>query len=138
MSLPKDPYNEAHLFVAAVRVVAYQKATTPDIEDICSMLSCSKELALQIARNLEKTNIVDVVETPYSTKVSVAEHQKIEEISKKETEGGIEEELKKFQESKKGLSKEFETIQAEQAKKKQDEFADIEQKLKNALKESNK
>ncbi len=84
MKLPKDPYNEAHLFVAAVRVVAYQKSTTPDIEDICSMLSCSKELALQIARNLEKTNIVDVVETPYSTKVSVSDHQKIEEISGKQ------------------------------------------------------
>jgi hypothetical protein len=58
---------------------------------------------------------------------------KIEEIPRQEDESKLAEELKKFQESQKGLSQKIENIQAEQAQKKKDLFAEMEKKLKQEL-----
>jgi hypothetical protein len=49
-------------------------------------------------------------------------------------ESKIEKELQKFQSSKKMISQKIESIKSEQAKKKQDLFAEIEEKLKKKIK----
>ena len=56
---------------------------------------------------------------------------KIEEIPRGAGESKLEEELKKFQSSKKGLSKKIELFQAKQAEKQKNLFAELEKKLKN-------
>ena len=52
-----DPYNEAHLFVATVRILEHLKGTAPPVEEVCSMLNISVESGLVVCRKLKKLNI---------------------------------------------------------------------------------
>ena len=58
---------------------------------------------------------------------------KIEELPRDDDKSKLEEELKKFQESQKGLSQKIESIQTEQAEKKKNLFAEMEKKLKQEI-----
>jgi uncharacterized protein YlxW (UPF0749 family) len=77
--------------------------------------------------------IVDSVEASFDNRLFIRDYLKIEEIPREEDESKLEEELKKFQESQKGLSQKIENIQAKQAQKKKDLFAEMEKKLKQEL-----
>jgi len=133
----KDPsknfYMMAHLFVSAIRVLEYQNNTPPTLADISQILTMSLERSNYICRKLKEMGIVDSVEGSFGNRLFIRDHLKIEEIPRQEDESKIEEELKKFQESQKGLSKKIENIQAEQAQKKKDLFAEMEKKLKQEL-----
>jgi hypothetical protein len=74
--------------------------------------------------------IVDVVEGAFGTGLFINNHIKIEEIQRGEQEDKLEAALKLFKDSKKGLTKKIASIQAKQAKKQKDLFAEIEKKLK--------
>ena len=133
----KDPsknfYMMAHLFVSAIRVLEYQNNTPPTLADISQTLTMSLERSNYICRKLKEMGIVDSVEGSFGNRLFIRDHLKIEEIPRQEDESKLEEELKKFQESQKGLSKKIENIQAEQAQKKKDLFAEMEKKLKQEL-----
>lgn len=77
--------------------------------------------------------IIDVVEGSYGDRLFVRDFLKIEEISRDDNESKLEEELKKFRESQKGLSQKIESIQSQQAEKKKNLFAEMEKKLKQEL-----
>ncbi len=77
--------------------------------------------------------IVDSVEASFGNRLFIRDHLKIEEISREDDESKLEEDLKKFQESQKGLSQKIENIQAKQAQKRKDLFAEMEKKLKQEL-----
>jgi uncharacterized protein YlxW (UPF0749 family) len=77
--------------------------------------------------------IVDSVAGSFGNRLFIRDHLKIEEIPREDDESKMEEELKKFQESQKGLSEKIKTIQARQAQKKKDLFAEMEKKLKQEL-----
>ena len=77
--------------------------------------------------------IIDVVEGSYGARLFVRNFLKIEEIPRGDHESKLEEELKKFRESQKGLSQKIESIQTQQAEKKKNLFAEMEKKLKQAL-----
>ena len=77
-----DPYSEAHLFVAAIRILHYQKQTLPDIGDVCSMLGFSVEAGLASCRKLEKLNIIEISEDPFSIRLSIGDHLEIENLER--------------------------------------------------------
>jgi len=129
-----DLYTGAHLVVAAIRVSEYQNGSPASIENVCRMLSFSLEQGYYICRRLAEMEIVGMVEGAYGTKLFLKDHLKLEEIPKGQVESKIEKELQKFQSSRKQISKKIESIKTEQAKKKQDLFAELEQKLKKNLK----
>jgi hypothetical protein len=119
-----DLYTSAHLVVAAIRI----------FEELCQALSYSLEQGHYICRKLVEMEIIGMIEGAYGTKLYIKDHLKLEEIPKGPVESKIEKELQKFQTAKKQISQKIETIKSEQAKKKQDLFAEIEQKLKKKLK----
>ena len=129
----KDFYTDAHLFVSAIRVCEHQHHTPPTVEDICRILSMSIEHSSYICRKLKQMGIIDVVEGSFGNRLFVRDFLKIEEIPRGENESKLEEELKKFRESQKGLSQKIESIQAQQAEKKKNLFAEMEKKLKQEL-----
>jgi len=130
-----DLYTHAHLIVSAIRVLSHQNAKPPSIDEISQALSFSLEQGNLICNKLSSMGIVDVVEGAFGTGLFIKNHIKIEEIQRGEKEDKLEAALKKFQDSKRGLTKKIESIQARQAKKQKDLFAEIEKKLK---KESDK
>lgn len=129
-----DPYTEAHLFVAAIRLLQYQKQTPPSIEDICATLDVSVEGALAVCRNLQKYSIVTISEDPFSIKLGVDNHLEIEKLPKNQKDGdSLSKDLEKFLAKKKDMDKKVAAIQAGLQKKKQDLHSDIEAKLRKEM-----
>jgi len=129
----KDLYTSAHLFISAIRVCEHQNSTPPTVEDICRVLSMSIERSSYLSRKLKEMEIIDVVEGSYGNRLFIRDFLKIEEIPRGDDESKLEEELKKFQESQKGLLQKIESIQTQQAEKKKNLFAEMEKKLKQEL-----
>lgn len=125
-----DLYSNAHIVVAAIRVLAHQKNAPPSIEDVCQTLSFSLEQGNFICNKLEEMQIIEIVEGSYGTRLFIKSHLKIEDIPRGDKVSGLEEELKKFQSSRKNFTKEIESFQAKQAKKQKALFAELEKKLK--------
>jgi hypothetical protein len=128
-----DLYSNAHLVVAAIRVLEHQKTIPPSIDEICQTLSFSPERGNLICRKLHEIGIIDVVEGVYGTRLFIKNHLLIEEIPKGTRESGLEKELKKFKETKKDYTQKIESLQAEQAEKRKSLFSEIEKKLKKGL-----
>ena len=129
----KDLYTSAHLFISAIRVCEHQNSTPPTVEDICRVLSMSIERSSYLSRKLKEMEIIDVVEGSYGNRLFIRDFLKIEEIPRGDDESKLEGELKKFQESQKGLLQKIESIQTQQAEKKKNLFAEMEKKLKQEL-----
>jgi hypothetical protein len=93
----------------------------------------SIERSSYLSRKLKEMEIIDVVEGSYGNRLFIRDFLKIEEIPRGDDESKIEEELKKFKESQKGLLQKIESIQTQQAEKKKNLFAEMEKKLKQEL-----
>ncbi|MGB3213106.1 MAG: hypothetical protein WBB19_20555 [Desulforhopalus sp.] len=134
-----DPYNEAHLFVAAIRILQYQRGGAPPVEDVCTMLDISVESGLAACRKLKKFGILDLLEDPFSIRLSVTHHLEIENLPReRKEEGGLNRDIEEFMAKKKNMDKKVEDIQAALNKKKQDLFRDVEEKMKRKMEEINK
>jgi hypothetical protein len=134
-----DAYTEAHLFVAAVRVLQHQGGCPPKIEDVCAMLRFSVEVGHTVCRRLAKRGIIETFEDPFSIKLAVVNHLEIESLPKKVTEqNSLAKELEKFQSERKNTEQKVAALQAEMAKKRQGLFADIEAKFKKEMEKQKK
>jgi DNA-binding Lrp family transcriptional regulator len=126
-------YSSAHLFVSAIRVFEHQNNTPATLEDISRLLKISIERSHYLGRKLKEMGIIDEVEGSYGIRLFISNHLKIEDIPREDDGGKLEAELKKFKESQKELSHKIETIQAKQAEKKKNLFAEMDKKLKQQL-----
>ncbi len=92
-----DPYNEAHLFVAAIRLLHHQKQSPPTIEEVCEILNVSVEAGLAVCRKLKKRTIVTISEDPFSIKLGIDDHLEIEKLPREQEEGdSLSRDLEKF------------------------------------------
>ena len=125
-----DLYSNAHLMVAAIRILTHKNSKHPSLNEICNTLSFSLEQGNLICKKLKELGIVDVVEGAFENHLFIKDHLKIEEIPRDKKEDRLEEALKKFKDSKKDFSKKIESFQAKQAEKQKALFAELEEKLK--------
>jgi hypothetical protein len=123
-------YNNAHLVVAAIRVLEYQKGRPPTVDEMCETLSVSLEQGHMLCRKLQDMCIVEVLEGSYGTRLFIRDHLKIEEIPKESRETGLEDAVRQFQDSRKGMAQKVASIQANRAEKKKNLFAELDKKLK--------
>ncbi len=128
-----DKYSEAHLFVAAIRILQHKNRMPPSLEEVCSTIDISVESGHVVCRSLEKKGIIAVMEDPYSLKVNVADHLAIEDIKHQEEENSFARELEKFQTKKQESQKKIADIQAQFDKNKKDKLSDIEAKFKKEM-----
>ncbi len=134
-----DTYSEAHLFVAAVRLLTHQQGASPSLEDICETLKISDESAHATCRNLKKFGILDTMEDPFTIKVTITDHLKIEELPREQSEeNSLAKEIERFQAKKKNLDDKVSSIQAEIEEKKKGLFSDIEAKFKKEMEKQKK
>jgi len=126
-----DLYAKAHLVVAAIRILECQADVSSSIEKVCQVISFSLEHGNLICKKLGEMGIIEIVEGTYGTRLFIKNHLKIEEIPRGAGESKLEEEIKKFQNDKKGLSKKIELFKTEQAEKQKNLFAEVEKKLRN-------
>lgn len=129
-----DPYNEAHLFVAAVRIVHHQKQSPPTIDEVCSTINISVEAGLPTCRSLEKLGIIEMSEDPFSIKLTIANYLDIEKLPREvKDENKLARELEEFMAKKKDMEKKVDTIKADLEKKRQDMHSSIEEKLRREM-----
>ncbi len=129
-----DAYNEAHLYVAAIRLLHHQDGGLPSLEGVCQVLNVSVEAGNAVCRNLKKRGIIEILEDPFSVRLAVANHLDIEKIPQgRNEENNLAKELEKFQAEKRNMDQKVANIQDEMKKKKQDMFSDIEAKLKKEM-----
>jgi DNA-binding MarR family transcriptional regulator len=132
-------YQEAHLIVAAVRVLQHTKGTPPSVEEVGALLKFSTEMTHAVCRKLEKLGIVETVTDPFAVKVSITDHLGLEKIPRQqETADSLRQELENFQAKKTDMDKKVATIQAELKKKKESMFADLEARFKKEFEKSQK
>ena len=130
----KNLYSTAHLIVAAIRVLEHQKKMPPDVESLAKALSFSLEETHFFCRRLHKLGIIDVVEGAFGNKLFIKNHLELETLPKTVDDKPIKDDIDKFMTQKQDQFKEIESIKAKQEKKKKELFSDIEQKLKEKLK----
>ena len=129
-----DPYTEAHLFVAAIRLLGYQKKSPPTIDEVCAALNVSVEACLSVCRKLQKRSIVAISEDPFSIKLGIDNHLEIENLPRQqEDRDSLSKDLEKFMAKKKDMDKKVEAIQAGLQKKKQDLHSDLEARLRQEM-----
>ena len=126
-------YKNAHLFVAAVRILEHQNSAPPAIEDVCEMLSISVEQGSYISRKLKEYGAIEMVESAYGPRLFIKDHLKLEEIPAEEQEDRLGVALKEFQSSRQQHSNKVAAIQKTQQEKKKSLFADLEKQLKKNL-----
>jgi hypothetical protein len=126
-------YSIAHLMAATIRIFEYQKGHPPSIEQVCETLSFTSEQGHIYLNKLTELGIMEVVEGNFGTRIFLRDHLKIEEIPKDSKESGLGDAVKEFQDSRKKISEKIASIQADQAKKKKDLFAELESQLKKKL-----
>jgi len=131
-----DKYQEAHLIVAAIRILRHTKNAPPSIEDVSQMLKMSVELVHAACRQLEKKGIVETVADPFTVKLSLIDHLELEKIPRQQEVNSLQEELNKFQSQKSNMDQKVASIQAELKKKKEAMFANLEAQFKKEIKKS--
>ena len=134
-----DPYTEAHIFVAAIRILQHLKGTAPPVEDVCEMVGVSVESGMAVCRKLKRLGIMEILDDPFSDRLSVANHLEIEKLPREyKDEGKLAKDIEQFMAQKMNMDKKVEEIQAAMKKKKQDLFSDIEAKMKQRIHELKK
>ena len=126
-------YKNAHLFIAAVRVLEHRKSAPPAIEDVCEMLSMSVEQGSYICRKLQERHVIELVESAYGPRLFIKYHLKLEDFKTQEQEDRLGDALKEFQTSRQQHSSKIAAIQKTQKEKKKNLFADLEKQLKKNL-----
>ena len=99
-----DLYTDAHLVVSAIRVLEHRNTAPPSIDDLCQALSFSLERGNLILNKLNDLGIIDMIKGAYGIKLAVKDHLLIEDIPRDQKESSLAEDIKKFQDSRKGLS----------------------------------
>lgn len=128
-----DLYSDAHLVVAAIRILERRNSVPPSIDNICNFLSFSPERGNYICRKLDETGVIEIVEGAFGIRLFLKNHLAIEEIPKNIKTSSMDDELKKFKDSRKELNQRVASIQAQQAEKKKNLFAKLEDQLKKHL-----
>jgi len=129
-----DPYNEAHLFVAAIRVLRQQKNSPPSVEEVCGLLGISDEAGHALRRKLEGLGIIETVADPFTVKMAVANHLALENLPRQEeAKDALARQLERFQAEKKSGEQKFSSLQEEFNRKQQEKLAGIEAMFKKEM-----
>lgn len=125
------PQAQAHLIVAAVRVLAHRSGRPPSVEEVAELIGWSRELVGHLVRGLESRGILSVIKSPFDLRVEVADHTQIEALPVEDTGPGLKDEVEEFHERFKKKQEElqnlFDSNEMEERKKKR--LAGLDQEL---------
>ena len=133
MTNKTDFYTTAHVFVAAIRVLEYQKQAPPALDAVCDLIAISLEQGHYIIGQLKEMGIIELVSGTYGDRLFIKNHLSLEEIPQNQQGSQLEDALKEFKQSREGFTQKITDLKTKQAKKKKDLFAELEMKLKKGL-----
>lgn len=75
-------YADAHLFVAAVRILEHSKGRSPSLKEIADMLDLSSEETARISRRLDDAGIIRTAVSGTEERFYIIDHILIENLPK--------------------------------------------------------
>jgi hypothetical protein len=130
-----SPYREAHLIVAAVRILEHLHKGPPAIEQVAGLLSVSIEEAGMACRKLESVGILEIIEKSGEARLFIGEHRLIEKLPDKTEKNRLSRDLEKFYREKQAERKTIDALRSMQEEKRKKINKQIEQQLKNKISE---
>jgi hypothetical protein len=89
-------YEEGHLLVAAVRLLAHRDRRPPTIEDVARETGQPPEMCGHLARSLASLGIVKLLKNPFDARVEILDHLRLEKLPRGERPPAIEGEIQEF------------------------------------------
>ena len=129
-----DLYHGAHIYVSAVRVCSHLHNNQPTTEDLSSLLKLSLEQVNFMCKKLKELGVIETIEGAYGERIFIKDHLRIEDIPRNVKVSSMEDEIRKFQDSRKGLAEKVESIKSAQEQKRKSLFEEMEKKLKEQMK----
>lgn len=131
----KSFYDEAHVFMAAIRLFDYKNSSIPTHADISTLTGMNIDKVSHIATRLREAGIIEMVEGAFEkTGFTIADHLKAEDLPRETQKSGMADEISKFQEkSKNELEDKVKAFAEEKKKKEQKLFDDLQKKLKEEM-----
>jgi len=99
-----DLYHGAHIYVSAVRVFSHLHNNQPTTEDLSSLLKLSLEQVNFMCKKLKELGVIETIEGAYGDRIFIKDHLRIEDIPRNVKVSSMEDEIRKFQDSRKGLA----------------------------------
>lgn len=126
------PRAQAHLLVAAVRVLAHKTGRPPAAEEVAELLGWSRELCGHLCRSLESQGILNSLKSPFDVRFEVADHTRIEALPVEDTGPGIKDEVEAFHEEFKKRQEELQGLfdSGEHEARKKKRLAGLENELR--------
>jgi DNA-binding Lrp family transcriptional regulator len=106
--LPRDTYNQAHLFVASIRIFEHLYSQPPSLKGLSELLLLSEEELSRVSRRLEEEGIIGVIKSGGESRFVIRDHTKIEELPRVPEASGMEEEISQFKNKQESRLKELE------------------------------
>jgi DNA-binding transcriptional regulator YhcF (GntR family) len=127
-------YYKGHIIVSAIRLFIHQKGVQPSVKDLCQMTYYSREAIYFILSRLEKEGIVEIVRGAFDEKIYLKDHTRLESLPKDVERIDLKENIDRLQEETIKRQMEIENLQKSEAGKKRELFAELEKRLKGAIK----
>jgi hypothetical protein len=128
----RNDYDDGHLLVAAVRVLAHREGRPPTVEETADLIRLSREVAHHLVRRLAALGAVRLIETPFEARLVIADHTRLEALPRGEASPAIASELETFlarnEEKQKELDRLFDGGAVE--KKKRERIGSLEEQFK--------
>ena len=124
------PFDQAHLLVAAIRVIQWRNKGVAPVSDVQALLAIGEEEMLHFIRKFEDAGILQTVEKPGGMTLFVADHLRIESLEKSSGKDRLESEVEAFQNRQKSRSSEIEAFRKKQKAKQQALFDRLDRELK--------
>lgn len=127
------PQEQAHLVVAAVRVLAHKSGRPAAIEEIAALLGWSNELTGHLVRALESCGVVRTIKSPFDVRVEVANHHEIDNLPVEDQGPGLQDEVEEFHERFKKKQEQLQNLfdTGEHDRKKKERLAGLDKELEN-------
>ncbi|MEJ5377308.1 MAG: hypothetical protein WHX93_12065 [bacterium] len=129
-----NPYEQGHLFVAAIRLFVHKNRRPPSVKDVSQMLDISTEMGHYLCNRLAKLEVLEVVEGAFQERIYLKDHLRLEELPRQEKASNLEAEVLRLKQEREKRQQEIEKLQASQGDKKKELFSDLERQLKEGLK----
>jgi hypothetical protein len=93
-----SPRAQAHLLVAAVRILAHKTGRPPAVEELADLLGWSREFCGHLCRGLEAQGILMALKSPFDVRFEVGDHTQIETLPIDESGPKLKDEVEAFHE----------------------------------------
>ncbi len=128
----KPSYEDGHLIVAAVRVLAHSASKPPRPEDIADLINLPVDFVRNLVIALGEEGILRVIENPFEIRAEIADHLKLEDLPRSAETPSIRNELEEFVKRRKKQIEETEKMLSldEIEKRKKQKLSKLEEEMK--------